>query len=220
MMKTRAGNAIIVHSKSNKEISAIRGAVVYAEKKNKELYKTSPPNYRIVVCDSEKDYLKETRYKRIGGCACVKWGKIIMLKPSLQKGLRAKNTLYHELNHIFFYHKIRQFKPIWYVEGVGLLNQSYYKPQNKWKKYLRSIPRVQQYLATRAKRYKKEADEGSFYILSYFCIKYLERRYGANELITFIGHIPRPYKNGAFWKEFNRQFKLTKKELVAGALQK
>src|SRR3989344_8713627 len=216
---THVGNAIIEHSEKNKDMKEIKKAINHAEDKNKKLYKIEPKKYRIIVCDSEKDYLKKTGYKDIGGGACIKWKKIILITPSMQEHFKANGTLYHEINHIFFLEKAKSFRPMWYVEGIAFLNQKYYHPKTTWKKYLKSINNVERYLAVKSNQYKNLEERNKFYILSYFCIKYLEKHYSINKLIDFIDKIPRPYNNSKFWQEFESYFKLSKKDLVEKALK-
>lgn len=189
----------------------IEKALKEAEKKNKKIYGIVP-KYKLIICKNKKEYEKQLKKKNPVSKATSEKGKIIMLEPSKQD-FDYRFIIYHEMNHVAFMEITNIKKPEWLMEGLAFLNQHYYRPKKSWKEYLKKI-NAEEYLLANAKKLKSVEERNKFYILSYFCIKYLERKYGVIKLRNFLPKIRAPYQDKTFWKAFKNHFKLSKKELI------
>ena len=189
-------------------------------RKNKSLYRTKILPYKVFLLDSKKDYIKKTGYK--SSTACIKRKKVYLFVPKNIKGkkrLPINFVLYHELNHLNYITKVGHLKPEWLSEGVAFLNQTNYKPSVRWKKYFLVIKKPEKYLLIRSQHLKTRVERSKFYILSFFCIKYLEKRFSTIKIINFLKYIQNHYNDKKFWKAFEKEFGLSKKQLVKKSLK-
>ena len=108
---TKIGNIKLIYSSKSKYINFIKKAINSALKNNYKIYKCYPDKFSIILCDKEEDYLKETKYKKIGGGACVKWNKIIILTSKRDYKLY-ESVLLHEINHLLYKKIIGHTRPI------------------------------------------------------------------------------------------------------------
>jgi len=221
-MKKKYLNCTIVHSKNNKNIGQIKKAIKTAERENKKFYNIKIQSYTLILLDSLKEYKKRTHYKKSVSNACVKYKKIFLFVPSKseEKKYHPLNfILYHELNHLLYIHGVSHIKPQWLSEGITFLNQISYKPQIGWKKYLSYLKNPEKYLLVNASHLQGIEERNKFYITSFFCIKYLEKKFKIKKITNFLKEIPNPYNNRKFWEVFEKKFKLSKKQLITNSLK-
>ena len=215
---TKIGNIKLIHPSKSKYIHFIKKAINSALKKNYNIYKYYPDKFSIIICDKEEDYLKETKYKKIGGGACVKWNKIILL-TSKKDYKSYEFILFHEINHLLYKKVVGHIKPIWLAEGLAMLNQEYYKPLKITKVSLKKDKISWRYLSVEATKFKTIDERKKFYALSYFSLMYLIKRHGIGKIINFLNKVPNPYKDYYFWKIFQKEFQIDKIQLTHKSLE-
>ena len=220
-MKTKYLNCTMIHSKKKRNLDEIKKAIKRAERKDSELYNMKIKPYDLILFDTLKEYKKKAHM--VVSNACIMYKKIYLfeVKSGKEKHFPISFTLYHELNHLFYLRRVGHFKPEWLSEGVALFDQREYNPPKKraWKKYFSAIKKPERHLLTKTRHLKKTEERNKFFIISYLCTAYLEKKFGKTKLIDFLEQIPKQYNDKVFWNRFKKYFKLSKKQLVINSLK-
>lgn len=112
----------------NKKIdNEITDAVKKAFEINKKIFKKNPKKFKIIICDTEKEFKKEAKYyyQRWGTGTVLRNNNLIMRSPDFIEKIGKwkkkdfKNIMNHEMNHVFWTDFYSITKPCWLLEGLA-----------------------------------------------------------------------------------------------------
>jgi len=222
MAFTKTKFCTISHKENDKSIKEVLKAVKNAETQNKKLFQISPNQYFIDVVYSNKEYDKKTGLTKIktdrGGYVHI--NRITIISLQVRKlPFDLKSFFYHEINHIFYATLIGNYPPVWFSEGMATYLMKTYKIDIEgWKKFFRAVDNPEKFLYYRYIKVKYFATIEEFYTLSFLIYRYLDKKYGKENIMNLLKEFSKEPSKHKFDDLFKKYFKFTIKEIVQKAI--
>lgn len=196
---------------------------------NKRIFRKNPEKFRIIICETEKDFRKMSR------CHYQKWASAVVLNDStlvmrnprfiLSKGKWKRkdipNIVRHEMCHVFWINFYKTWSPYWLAEGLPChVGGNYISTKIKLRSSLKNHaigPEILDY------RYlKRNFSKGAQprYMLWANFTRYLTKKYSTKKLIKFMEEFSRDTTRKKYEVTFKKIFGKTDKQLFKEFLEK
>jgi hypothetical protein len=94
---------------------------------NKSVFGKAPKGFSIIVCDTESEFRKESKYyyQRWATATVLKDRVLITRSPDFIERIGRwkrsdfQNLMNHEMNHVFWHHSYHSNRPCWLFEGLA-----------------------------------------------------------------------------------------------------
>lgn len=216
---------ILRNKKINQEIIL---AVRNSFKINKSLFNKKIKKFKIIICDTEAEFKKETKkdYRKWITGITVKHKKIIIKSPDLMEKVGIwkrkdfNKIMTHEINHVFWYGICKAWKPDWMLEGFACYVANMFmfnKPELR-----RIIEKNKVNVKILDYRYmKRNFKKGHFpkYPVWGNFIKFIIEKYSVKHIIRFLDNYSKKTIKSHYIKLFPQIFGKSHKELFNEFLQ-
>lgn len=189
---------------------------------NNSLFKRSPEKFKIIVCDTEKEFKKEAKYyyQKWGTATVLRNKTLVTRSPDFVKKIgkwkkkNFPNIMTHEVNHVFWYDTYKKWTPNWLVGGLAChIGNNLILSKNELKKIIKRYNMDHSILNYRyLKRNFKRGHYPRYPIWANFT-RYIVKKYSINKLIKLMNEYIKNPRKKHYQKVFKNIFGLTDKEL-------
>jgi hypothetical protein len=188
---------------------------------NKSLFKRLLKKFKIIICDTRKEFKKEAKYhyRKWSTATVLRDATLVTRSPGLIEKIGRwkrkdfQNIMNHEMNHVFWTDFYGTAKPCWLCEGLACyIGNNYLLTKNELLKIVKKYkvdPSILDY------RYLKRNLTGHFprYPVWANFTQYLAKRYSASKLIRLMDRYIKNPRKSNYMRIFVEIFGKTDKEL-------
>lgn len=179
---------------------------------NKKIFKKSPKKFRIIICETEEEIKKHTKYFHKWSTASIELnGDLVTRSPKFVeligkwKRKDFPNLMFHEINHIFYRGLFGNDKPLWLCEGLACFaGKNFILNKKELKKILNKYEINYKILDHRLIRNKFKNGHFPRYPIWANFVDYLIDEYSLSKLSDFL----KEYQTNPCLNNYHKKFKL------------
>lgn len=189
---------------------------------NKKIFRKGIKEFRIFVCDTEKDIRKKSKnfYQKWGTAYVINNRDLITRSPDfvervgMWKREDFQNLMNHEMNHVFYQSIYGSHKPVWLMEGLACyVGKNFILQKNELKKLILKHDVDSAILDHRYLRRKFRQGHFPRYPVWAGFTKHIIKKHSFAKLISFLDRYAKKPNNQNYHRLFKEIFGISERRM-------